>query len=446
MKSVTSLHPVLLDQVDNQGLLDYFVNTWDLYEWLFSAIKDDESLYLAPDPLRHPLIFYLGHTAAFYINKLVMAGIIKDRIHPQFEVLFEQGVDPEQEDELDSAFAWPPVSEVREYRKQVYELVCDLIPKLELQLPIRDNSPLWAIMMGLEHDRIHFETSSMLIRQYPVGLVERPENWEYAPSLGMPPENEMISVQGGAYKLGKPYNCKVFGWDNEFGKLSGIVKNFAASKNLISNAEFLEFVTSGAYQDAKNWTEEGWKWKATHQHDHPLFWIPEGENFRYRAMFDELPLPLDWPAEVNHHEAVAYCCWKGPQYRLPSEAEFTRIASSAPLVHQDCVFTDSIYNLNLAYGSPTPVGMNPKGATTDGFNDVYGNVWDWLMDDFYALPGYETHYLYEDFSEPYMDDKHAMLLGGAWASSGSSASKWYRLWFRKHFFQHAGFRLAQSLD
>ena len=35
----------------------------------------EQAFYLRPEPLRHPLIFYLGHTAVFYINKLIVARI-----------------------------------------------------------------------------------------------------------------------------------------------------------------------------------------------------------------------------------------------------------------------------------------------------------------------------------------------------------------------------------
>ena len=48
----------------------YFEQTWELYESLFSLINQDEAFLLRPEPLRHPLIFYFGHTATFYINKL----------------------------------------------------------------------------------------------------------------------------------------------------------------------------------------------------------------------------------------------------------------------------------------------------------------------------------------------------------------------------------------
>lgn len=47
------------------------------------------------DPLRHPLIFYLGHTAAFYVNKLISARILKnsERIDSDIEWLVAIGVD-----------------------------------------------------------------------------------------------------------------------------------------------------------------------------------------------------------------------------------------------------------------------------------------------------------------------------------------------------------------
>lgn len=48
-----------------------------MYEELFSSIVNEETFYLCPDRLRLPLIFYYGHTAAVFINKLCLAGVIK---------------------------------------------------------------------------------------------------------------------------------------------------------------------------------------------------------------------------------------------------------------------------------------------------------------------------------------------------------------------------------
>ena len=41
-------------------------------------------------------------------------------------------------------------------------------------------------------------------------------------------------------------------------------------------------------------------------------------------MFEEIPLPLDWPVYVSHEEASAYARWAGKE--LPSEAEWHRAA------------------------------------------------------------------------------------------------------------------------
>jgi hypothetical protein len=57
-------------------VLAYFRNTWALTDTLFSALATDASFYMVPDKLRRPLIFYFGHPAALYINKMHQAGLV----------------------------------------------------------------------------------------------------------------------------------------------------------------------------------------------------------------------------------------------------------------------------------------------------------------------------------------------------------------------------------
>jgi hypothetical protein len=61
---------------------------------LFPPAAGEESFYRPPaHNLRHPFIFYYGHVAVFYVNKLRLAGLQTGPLNLQFEQEFEVGVD-----------------------------------------------------------------------------------------------------------------------------------------------------------------------------------------------------------------------------------------------------------------------------------------------------------------------------------------------------------------
>ncbi len=57
---------------------------------------------------------------------------------------------------------------MREYRDKAKAVILDVIDNTPLELPIDWDNPFWIVMMGIEHERIHLETSSVLIRQLPL--------------------------------------------------------------------------------------------------------------------------------------------------------------------------------------------------------------------------------------------------------------------------------------
>ncbi len=169
-----------------QRIREYFHATFSIDEKLYESLAGDEVFYLRADPLRHPLVFYLGHTAVFYVNKLNIARILSRRINPRFESIFAVGVDEMSWDDLNEAhYDWPGIPEVRAYRDQVRALVDDLITQMPLEMPITWESPWWAIMMGIEHQRIHLETSSVLIRHLPLDKVKELDFFTICPQAVM---------------------------------------------------------------------------------------------------------------------------------------------------------------------------------------------------------------------------------------------------------------------
>lgn len=78
--------------------------------------------------------------------------------------------------------------------------------------------------MGFEHERIHYETSTVLIRQYPVDMLQRPTCWSYGPlrlgkSVSEALSNQMIRVDERQVRLGKSFDFPSYGWDNEYGQV-----------------------------------------------------------------------------------------------------------------------------------------------------------------------------------------------------------------------------------
>ena len=71
---------------------------------------------------------------------------------------------------------------------------------------------------------------------------------------------------------------------------------------------------------------------------------------------------------------------------------------------------------------------------------MVGNVWQWTCTPIYPFAGFEAHPLYDDLSIPTFDERHNLIKGGSWISCGNEALRASRYAFRRHFFQHAGFR------
>lgn len=427
-----------------QEVRDYFNATSDRYEQLFETLANDEAFYRKSISLRHPLIFYYGHTATFFINKLVLAGLIASRLDPAFESMFAIGVDEMSWDDLSEAnYVWPTVAAVRDYRLEVRRVVNDLIDKLPLALPIDWESSWWPILMGIEHENIHIETSSVLIRQHALQYVRKDPAWQPCHTHAAAPDNVLIDITAGTVRLGKQ-DALTYGWDNEYGRYEANVTAFQAARHLTSNHEFLGFVEADGYADDSLWEEEGRAWKSYVQASQPAFWLRDNNTWKLRLMTEEVAMPWDWPVEVNYHEAKAFCNWMqrktGRTTRLPTEDEWYRMYDVAGLQE---VTNDQLANANLHldhYASPCPVTEFRHGE----LYDVVGNVWQWTETPIYPFEGYKVHPLYDDFTTPTFDGRHNLIKGGSWISCGNEALRSARYAFRRHFFQHAGFRYIVS--
>jgi len=418
----------------------YFLQTYELDEKLFGLLKDKKSFYEQPNKLRHPLIFYYGHTATFFINKLNTASITNKRINKNYESIFAIGVDEMSWDDLDyKHYTWPTYEKVKIYRDEVKALVLELIDTLEFTMPINWESTMWIILMGIEHENIHIETSSVLLRELELDFLYDKSIFEYCNEFCTTyPKNELLGVKGGDVILQKDYDNPIFyGWDNEFAFHKATIKDFKASKYLVSNGEFLEFIESGGYTKLHYFSKNGLKWLDFSKAKYPVFWKEKDGKYYLREINRIIPLPLNFPVDVNFYEAEAFCKYKseklGLKLRLPSEDEYYRLNDYVKAQKKEA-------NIGFKYFNQTPVDK----YEFDGFYDVVGNVWQWSVTPIYPFDDFKTHLVYDDFTTPTFDDRHALMKGGSFISLGNETLRSARYAFRKHFFQHAGFRYVQS--
>ena len=113
----------------------------------------------------------------------------------------------------------------------------------------------------------------------------------------------MIEIPAGPATLGRARGDG-FGWDNEFERHQVRRSGLRHRQHKVTNGDYLEFVKAGAAA--------------------PHFWACREGQWCYHGMFDDIPLPLDWPVYVSYDEAQAYARWKGDA--LPTEAQFHRAA------------------------------------------------------------------------------------------------------------------------
>lgn len=277
------------------------------------------------------------------------------------------GVDEMSWDDLDSAkYVWQSYEEAvadpiaatdflqkcMNYRRDARDLVSELIHTQPMEWPIRKDSFWYVIMMAIEHDRIHMETSSCILRQAPIELMQPSHHWppctegRFHPDprsaiAESTPKNRILPVDAGTTRLGRSWEgTNTYGWDNEFGKEQRIeVLAFGASEFMVSNKEFLAFVEDAGYTTPEYWSEEGWGWVSCIKPEQPRWWIKRDGSYLVRLINEEVTMPWDWPVECNHHEAAAFCKWlsekTGKPIRLPLEDEFMRLRDGEPSDLQD---------------------------------------------------------------------------------------------------------------
>ncbi|HTM51317.1 MAG TPA: SUMF1/EgtB/PvdO family nonheme iron enzyme [Bryobacteraceae bacterium] len=367
---------------------------------LFGLLVPD-AMYDRPIPERHRNIFYLGHLEAFDWNLICRRGMDQPSFHPEFDKLFEFGIDPPigrlPEDKPSD---WPAVAEVHRYNQRVREGIDRAL--------ISGGAPEQYWHVAIEHRLMHAETFAYMLHNLDPNRKLAPAGSE--PVLaGAPATPTSIEVPAGIAVLGKRRG-NGFGWDNEFEEHCARIPAFAMDKYKVTNGQYLEFVKRGASA--------------------PFFWVRRGGEWFQRTMFGAVPLPLEWPVYVTQEEATAFALWSGKA--LPTEAQFHRAMDRSP---------NGGGNYDFRSWDPVPV----TAGAEKGFAQLRGNGWEWTSTVFEPFSGFEPFPFYPGYSANFFDGQHYVLKGASARTAACFLRPSFRNWFRPNYpYVYAGFRCVEN--
>ena len=414
---------------------------------LFDHVKP-EFLYERPIPERHRIVFYIGHLEAFDWNLLRERVLGQTSFHSEFDNLFAFGIDPVGGGlPSDQPSDWPSLAQVREYVSQVRQALDDGLAAATLT-DRAGHSGNQLLNVAIEHRLMHAETLAYMLHQLPFNQkVKKPR----LPELVVPSvEPRMIEIPAGAATLGLA-RCQtnLFGWDNEYETHIIAVPAFSIDQYEVTNREYLQFMNAAGYENQALWREPDWKWKTQHNISHPVFWNRVNGEWRYRTMFESLPLPLDWPAYVSHAEASAYARWVGKT--LPTEAQWHRAAYGTPEGTErpypwGAEAPDRRFgNFDFESWDPTPVAAFRQGQSAFGVADLLGNGWEWTASVFAPLPGFQPFEFYPGYSANFFDGEHYIMKGGSARTAACMLRRSFRNWFQPHYqYVYAGLRCVRN--
>lgn len=408
---------------------------------LLIASVSEEDLRRQHDPLMGPILWDLGHIAAF--EELWLLSNLEGEIRfGEMPGLFNPFEHPRA---VRGGLALPTRAATLEHMARTRLRVLAALEHADLASanPLLRDGYVYA--MVLQHEYQHNETMLQTL-QLKQGEPYRAPRVTHFPPVQVLSPTGMARFPGGAVLLGT--DDRTVAYDNERPLHEVVLRPFLIDVHPVTNAEYLAFVESGGYRRRELWSDAGWAWLEQARAEAPKYWERRGGEWWRRTMDSWQPAQTQEPVcHVCFHEAEAYARWAGK--RLPTEAEWETAATWDPVSGRKHAYpwgdvAPSVLHANLdqlAFGT-APIGTHALNRSPIGCCGMIGDVWEWTASDFAAYPGFEV-FPYDEYSAPFFGAEYKVLRGGSWATRSPVARGTFRNWdypIRRQIF--SGFRCA----
>jgi gamma-glutamyl hercynylcysteine S-oxide synthase len=375
----------------------------------------DEQLERVYSPIMSPLVWDLGHIAAYEDLWISHRLGGRELLRPDLAEVYDAFETPRavrgEIETLGPAEARDYLSQVRARVAQTLlergsgdGVVCEMVIRHELQHgeTMRQAMAIANLLSEREaalRDR-PLDPGARSRAASPAGPAPGAGDWVEAPGAGdwveAPGADDWVEVPAGPFAMGASGDD--FAYDNERPRHEVETPAFAIAARPASNGEWVRFSDLGGYERRELWSQEGWAWLCEQPRD--------GQSAMHPAIAAGHPQAA--ACHVSWFEASAFARAHGA--RLPSEAEWEKAAT--------------------LQGSPL-AGV--------------GRVWEWTDTVFDGYPGFVAH-PYREYSEVFFGEGYRVLRGSSWATDERVANRRFRNWDlpqRRQIF--AGVRLARDL-
>ncbi|HET8624391.1 MAG TPA: ergothioneine biosynthesis protein EgtB [Gemmatimonadales bacterium] len=408
------------------------------------GVLSDDDLHRQHDLLMSPVLWDLGHIAAFEELWLTrnLDGVIEFTEMPGLYNPFEH---PRR---VRGQLGLPGLAEVRETMAEIRTRVLARLQDAELEGRNDLLRAGYVYNMVLQHEYQHGETILQTL-QLKQGAPYRPaERRALPPGRDLRAAGTMVQFPGGFVELGT--DDRTASYDNERPRHPVRMKPFWIDLTPVTNQAFLEFVESGGYRRRDWWSDAGWVWLQEAGVTAPKHWELDGGVWRTRTMDQVRPVDPDRPVcHVSWYEADAYARFVGK--RLPTEAEWEVAAAWDPSTGTarrypwgDDPPTAELANVDQLGFDTAPVGAYERNRSPIGCYGMIGDVWEWTASDFSGYTGFRA-FPYAEYSEVFFGTEYKVLRGGSWATRPGAIRNTFRNWdypIRRQIF--SGFRCARD--